>query len=144
LEVQFVSDEKDLKKDGDAENPPEDKQTPGTTGSNGESNTDGDVAKVDGIPPETPPEQKPDPKDDGKSAEKPEKGAGKPEKEDKNPPDKSETESKFKAVTLKGTVSERTGPHSLHALDTIVGFIDGTATVDDALAKKLKKAGYVE
>ena len=65
----------------------------------------------------------------------------KPPVEDKKA---SEAKSGLKRVSLKGTVSQRKGSHTIHFKQTIVTFQDGEAELPEKLAADLIKAGYAE
>lgn len=50
----------------------------------------------------------------------------------------------LKVISLKGTVSQCTGSHTLHYNQTVVTFRDGEAELPEALANELIEAGYAE
>lgn len=75
----------------------------------------------------------PEIKDDGPE------GSGAPEQND------SQKEVvNLRGVVLKGTDSQKTGPHTLFIGSKIVNFVDGKANVQDEIADELENAGYIE
>ncbi|MEK3699350.1 hypothetical protein NYE33_20470 [Paenibacillus sp. FSL R10-2199] len=50
----------------------------------------------------------------------------------------------LKGVTLKGTDSQKTGPHTLFIGSKIVNFVDGKADVQEGIAEELENGGYIE
>ncbi|QUL57565.1 hypothetical protein KDC22_14440 [Paenibacillus tritici] len=66
-------------------------------------------------------------------------GSGAPEKND------SQKEViNFRGVVLKGTDSQKIGPHTLFIGSKIVNFVDGKADVQDDIAAELEDMGYIE
>lgn len=51
---------------------------------------------------------------------------------------------KLKSVTLKGTDSQKIGPHTLFIGSMIVNFVDGKADVQEGIAEELENGGYIE
>ncbi|MEK8215508.1 hypothetical protein [Paenibacillus sp. FSL L8-0463] len=50
----------------------------------------------------------------------------------------------LKGVVLKGTDSQKIGPHTLFIGSRIVNFLDGKAEVQNDLAEELENGGYIE
>ncbi|GGF72933.1 hypothetical protein GCM10010912_17670 [Paenibacillus albidus] len=50
----------------------------------------------------------------------------------------------LKGVVLKGTDSQKIGPHTLFIGSRIVNFLDGKAEVQEDLAEELENGGYIE
>ncbi|MFB5761110.1 hypothetical protein [Paenibacillus medicaginis] len=50
----------------------------------------------------------------------------------------------IRKVSLRGTPSQKKGPHTIHFKNTVVNFVDGEAQLPNELADELADAGYVE
>jgi hypothetical protein len=59
-------------------------------------------------------------------------------------PSEVQTGISLKSIVLKGTLSQKTGPHTLFIGSRIVNFKDGEAKVQEDLAEELENGGYIE